>query len=703
MPPDDTKKRKACQTCTHSKAKCSPFEDRTDLCYRCQRLGKKCVFEETIRKRGPKTRSRVKQLEQRVDTLINLLAANGQNVSIGQAQSLSHLPTVATEGASPQTTFNAPEATPQSAPYITPVETPDFRPVDEELFKPYDPIEADVLSQNSASKLLKEFGESFIQSFPFVVIPTTTDAMTLRNDFPFLFHSIMTVTTYRTPATQRALSEELKEQIATRILRHSHKSLEILQGLLIYGAWYHFFYNPTNQQMATIIQLCVAMVQDLGLSRSRKEKTQKMPFSEKQFGMKWSSEGLFAERRAFLGTYYLAVAFAQAWRKRSTMRHTRYMTQCCALLAERKEYSSDELITPLIELSELTCRINDYFSYDDMENAEVTGDMILSFTTLSFRSDLDRIRNSVSASAKENKNLYLGMCLVEIWVYECALHGTFWTPPSLSETSAISISRTVALYHCLRAMNAYLTGLLAIPQDSLHHLAFPSWTGWFYAIIVACKLVFLEDNERHSQTDLDPVHREVSKLECDKFGNPPPYEPYTLPIGFNTTSLWDPVTVAREAEVQSLFDKFIKKMEFTIPADPNALQCRNPVFDPLFSMICLQRSLLHGFTKKMKEHVLNATGPQESAGPSIPCSRDNVAEATQAPDFPHYDSQPQMTAQTQQIVEHIRLNPIPLSNTFHFSSLNFDSIASPNSLPAPDLSQHELLWDTVMDDFTFPI
>jgi hypothetical protein len=78
------------------------------------------------------------------------------------------------------------------------------------------------------------------------------------------------------------------------------------------------------------------------------------------------------------------------------------MTQCCHLLAERKEHDSDVFIQPLIELSELTCRVNDYFSYDDIENAEVNGDMILSFTTLSFRSDLDRIRNSIPPNIKGN-------------------------------------------------------------------------------------------------------------------------------------------------------------------------------------------------------------------------------------------------------------------------------------------------------------
>jgi hypothetical protein len=53
----EAEKRKSCQSCTKAKAKCSPSENRLDICYRCHRLKKECVYDETIRKKGPKNRS----------------------------------------------------------------------------------------------------------------------------------------------------------------------------------------------------------------------------------------------------------------------------------------------------------------------------------------------------------------------------------------------------------------------------------------------------------------------------------------------------------------------------------------------------------------------------------------------------------------------------------------------------------------------
>lgn len=134
------------------------------------------------------------------------------------------------------------------------------------------------------------------------------DVNTLRQRQPFLFHSITAVMAYGTPSKQRLLATELKNQIASRIIGHSHKSLEILQGLLVYGAGSYFFYQPENQQLAIVLQLCVAMVQDLGLSKNPKATMRKPNSSEDQCGTAFNTERLAAENRALLGTYFLTVA-----------------------------------------------------------------------------------------------------------------------------------------------------------------------------------------------------------------------------------------------------------------------------------------------------------------------------------------------------------------------------------------------------------
>jgi hypothetical protein len=171
----------------------------------------------------------VKQLEQRVESLIGLIASKN---------------TV------PENITTAINTDPDYTASILSTHTQDPRPTapttaaDSELsghgvetlpYQAYDPVAAGVVDEQHAYRLVEEFKASFISSFPFVLVES--DATTLRQQQPFLFHAILAVSAYNSPNLQIFLGAELRRQLA-RVIEHAHKSLEILQGLLVYGAWY---------------------------------------------------------------------------------------------------------------------------------------------------------------------------------------------------------------------------------------------------------------------------------------------------------------------------------------------------------------------------------------------------------------------------------------------------------------------------------
>ena len=89
--------------------------------------------------------------------------------------------------------------------------------------------------------------------------------------------------------------------------------------------------------------------------------------------------------------------FNHAWRKRTTLSYTRFVTQCCAAF-EGSPVPSDILISPLVKANELLSRVNDHFSYSDIDNADIKGDMILEMSTTSFVAELDNIRGSIASN-----------------------------------------------------------------------------------------------------------------------------------------------------------------------------------------------------------------------------------------------------------------------------------------------------------------
>jgi hypothetical protein len=232
-----------------------------------------------------------------VESLIDLLA--GRNID-GIAKEADNIPIQTITPESTAATDAAPQdssAPPQGRYWV------DARYwIEAAAFEAFDPVEAGVLDEQHAYRLIEEFRSTFVSTFPFVVVDE--DGPTLRSKEPFLFHAILTVTAYDTPRIQYILQAQLRVQLA-RIVEYSRKSLGILQGLLVYGAWYHTFYHPANQQLATVVQLCVAFVQELGLTTNRKAKPGKWSVAE--VAILSRSKGSLAEKRAYLGSYFLNV------------------------------------------------------------------------------------------------------------------------------------------------------------------------------------------------------------------------------------------------------------------------------------------------------------------------------------------------------------------------------------------------------------
>ena len=79
------------------------------------------------------------------------------------------------------------------------------------------------------------------------------------------------------------------------------------------------------------------------------------------------------------------------------------MGQCCDLF-DASPVPTDTLIRPFVQSSELLSRVTTYFSYDDIENAEVKGELMLQMSASNFLADLTHIKESASLSSMLKHN-----------------------------------------------------------------------------------------------------------------------------------------------------------------------------------------------------------------------------------------------------------------------------------------------------------
>jgi hypothetical protein len=98
--------------------------------------------------------------------------------------------------------------------------------------------------------------------------------------------------------------------------------------------------------------------------------------------------------------------FAQAWRKRTTLAYTRFMAQSCDAFVD-SSVPTDALIRPLIQASELLSRINDHFSYDDTDNSDIRGELMLDISATSFLGELKRVKEVIPTTLQKNSQFTL--------------------------------------------------------------------------------------------------------------------------------------------------------------------------------------------------------------------------------------------------------------------------------------------------------
>ena len=98
-------------------------------------------------------------------------------------------------------------------------------------------IDKGVLSEKEAEDLLRVYQDAS-RDYPFVYVDPTTTLEALRWEKPFLLLSILVMASPRARSLQVLLEKELRELLANKVIVEGELSLDLLQGLLIYLAWY---------------------------------------------------------------------------------------------------------------------------------------------------------------------------------------------------------------------------------------------------------------------------------------------------------------------------------------------------------------------------------------------------------------------------------------------------------------------------------
>lgn len=93
------------------------------------------------------------------------------------------------------------------------------------------------LDGKESEKLLSCFQE-MLPYFPFIIIPPETNEKSMSQEKPFLFLAMITAASFTyQPRLQTTLDAQFRAALSSEVIIGGRKSLEIIQGLLVYLAW----------------------------------------------------------------------------------------------------------------------------------------------------------------------------------------------------------------------------------------------------------------------------------------------------------------------------------------------------------------------------------------------------------------------------------------------------------------------------------
>ncbi|KAK0628183.1 hypothetical protein B0T17DRAFT_614137 [Bombardia bombarda] len=191
---------------------------------------------------------------------------------------------------------------------------------------------------DSAASLLGTFRTVMLEHFPCAVVGEHETVASLAQDRPFVLLALLAAaSSSRTLQGHSLYDEEFRKILGLKFVAGGERSLELLQGLVVYVAWYPFHLRPKNKQAFQYIRMTVDIVNDLELDQDPglddDLEDAMMPTPER-----------LGDIRTYLSSYYLVSSFASTWNRTPQLQYTEYTAKCCDILERYSQTKGDVIL-----------------------------------------------------------------------------------------------------------------------------------------------------------------------------------------------------------------------------------------------------------------------------------------------------------------------------------------------------------------------
>ncbi|ORY62154.1 uncharacterized protein BCR38DRAFT_394838 [Pseudomassariella vexata] len=485
--PGDAKARHACSGCARVKARCAWSDEAgsstscQSYVYRCRKYNLDCTPREIRPRKARGKSTRVVQLEQKVDGIMQLLTAS-QHLQLNMHDH-SHL--VTDDPAQPPIADNS--HAPQT--HVSPRSRVSF-PTDHQPPK-IGLVPGFSLTLDQGNKILHTYREKLTPHFPFVPLSPLVNAAQLHERSPVLFHTIILVTAPQVPKIQEAMKHAFRKYIAEQMIIQNYKTLELLQALLLYISWCDFRIY-FQAQGTDFLQLAIALVMDLGLRNPPGHSWGLLPQSlVEEAALAMRSQGhrgehTLEDKRVVLGCFYLATLTSTLFRRPQGFAFNDYLAKCCDDIGTKNIYSTDLQLVALVRIQRLLARVNTIFPLDSDGRGVYSAPHALS--TASIRKELEALVDSQPEAVKSNYLFWTHYHNAIVRIYEPAVY------MEASVDGPQVFQRSEALWNCLQSSQSFFESHFLAPM-TIHPVRPFTWTACVaFGIVTFSRLLHIENS-----------------------------------------------------------------------------------------------------------------------------------------------------------------------------------------------------------------
>ncbi|KAJ5935801.1 Transcription factor [Penicillium verhagenii] len=370
QPVGEIKRPRACEPCRQLKVRCDPESSNPDgACKRCAKARRQYIVTEPTRKRQKKTDSRVTELERKIDALTaTIQASHHTQLTMGtipgtvagvqqtQPQSSRDQPSNWLRGDQNMAgnkrhhdgflVAQYPRPNSPSAEQITKQPAKHWRGPFEGETKPgpkadvgndfVDVIDRGMIDIATAQASFNHYVSDMGNDMPFVVMAPGTTMGQVRREKPTLFLAILGVSVGIVKKDlQMPLINESYRLIAEKVVVKGHKSLELVQALLVVSIWYMTPDNLEELKFYQLIHMAIVVGMEVGLNRRSNGDMKIVRIREIVIKRKTPANAELdtpEARRAWVGCYFLGIQAAIALRRIQIVRWQPYMDESLQIL-----------------------------------------------------------------------------------------------------------------------------------------------------------------------------------------------------------------------------------------------------------------------------------------------------------------------------------------------------------------------------------